>query len=84
MKAGNRIRVFTTMMGHITGTEDYIVEQFRYCLGIFESDEHRTAESFTPLCDIFEIGPYSEHKYISNFGEYTTNQVQAWMDLPSL
>lgn len=83
MKAGNKIRVFETMCGHIIGTQDYIVEEFRYCLGIFESDEHRKAERFTPLCEIYETGAYSENKYISNFGDYVTNQVQAWMDLPS-
>ena len=69
------------MMGHAQYQEDFIVEEFRYCLGIFESDEHRIAGRFTPLCDMFERGPESKNSYISNFGEYTTNQVQGWMDL---
>ena len=83
MKAGNGIRVQHYIMGHPCGLEDFIVEEFRYCLGIFETDEHRRAGRFTPLCDMFERGPESENSYISNFGEYTTNQVQGWMDLAS-
>ena len=78
MKVGDRIRVF-----NIYGdTFDYTVEEFRYCLGIFASDEHREAGSFTPLCDLYEAGAESEKKYISNFGEYTSDKVQAWMDIP--
>jgi len=68
-------------MGHETGTKDYVVEEFRYCLGVFESEDHRKAGRFTPLCDLYEPGPESEEKYIPNFGEYKTNMVQAWMDL---
>ena len=82
MKAGDKIRVFTYVFGKETGVKDYIVEEFRYCLGIFQSENHRTAGEFTPLCDLYEPGPESEKKYISNFGEYYTNQVQAWMDIP--
>jgi hypothetical protein len=81
MKAGNKIRVQRYIWGHPCSQEDFIVEEFRYCLGIFETEQHRTAGRFTPLCDMFERGPESENSYISNFGEYTTNQVQAWMDL---
>ena len=82
MEAGDKIRTFTYIMGHIqTGTEDYTVEEFRHCLGVFESDAHRIAGRFTPLCDLYEQGPDSEQKYISNFGEYHTNMVQAWMDI---
>jgi hypothetical protein len=81
MKAGNKIRVQHYIHGYPCGQEDFIVEEFRYCLGIFETEQHRTAARFTPLCDMFERGPESENSYISNFGEYITNQVQAWMDL---
>jgi hypothetical protein len=69
-------------MGNPAGTEDFTVEEFRYCLGIFESEQHRQAGRFTPLCDLYERGPDSENSYISNFGEYYTNPVQAWMDIP--
>lgn len=82
MKAGNKIRVFETMMGHIIGTQDFIVEEFRYCLGIFESEQHRVAQRFTPLCDMYEPSAYSKQGYIGNFGEYQTDYVQYWMDLP--
>ncbi len=79
MKAGDRIRVFD-----IYGdTVDYTVEEFRYCLGVFASEQHREAGAFTPLCELYEAGAESEKKYISNFGGYTSNKVQAWMDIPS-
>jgi len=81
MKAGDRIRVQHWIMGHRSHTEDFTVEEFRYCLGFFESPQHRQANKFTPLCDIFERGPDSENDYISNFGECYTNPVQAWMDI---
>ena len=78
MKAGDRIRVF-----RIYGdTADYTVEEFRHCLGIFVSEAHRKAGMFTPLCDLYEPGPESKQDYIPNFGEYFTNEVQAWMDIP--
>ncbi len=82
MKAGDRVRVFTYTMGHQTGTEDYIIEEFRHCLGVFQSERHRTRDDFTPLCDLYCNGPETEEKYMSNYGTYLTNQVQAWMDLP--
>ena len=78
MKAGDRIRVF-----FYYGHEDFTVEEFRWCLGFFRSEAHRTAESFTPLCELYEAGPESEQKYIENFGTYDTEQVQAWADIPA-
>ena len=82
MKAGDRIRVTTYIMGYESGFEDYTVEEFRYCLGIFKSPQHRQAGNFTPLCELFERGPDSENSYISNYGEYVTNMVQGWSDIP--
>jgi len=82
MKAGNKIRVQKYMMGFSSETDDYIVEEFRYCLGIFISPQHREAGKFTPLCELYERGCDSENKYISNVGEYTSNMVQSWMDIP--
>jgi hypothetical protein len=82
MEEGDRIRITRYMMGCRCGNEDFTVEEFRYCLGIFESDEHRKAGNFTPLCDLYEAGPESENAYISNFGEYVTNKVPAFMNIP--
>jgi len=79
MKAGDKIRVFT-----IYGdTTDFTVEEFRFCLGVFASEQHRQASNFTPLCELYEKGPDSKDDYICNFGEYYTNPVQAWMDIPN-
>jgi hypothetical protein len=81
MKAGDRIRL-DTGNGMYTSLGDYTVEEFRHCLGVFLSNQHREAGRFTPLCALYERGAESESKYISNFGEYTSNKVQAWMDIP--
>lgn len=83
MKAGCRIRVTQYIMGFDVGFEDYTVEEFRYCLGIFRSEQHRIAGDFTPLCELYERGPDSTNDYIPNYGSYVTNQVQGWSDLPS-
>lgn len=82
MKAGDRIRIQTYYRGSKDELIDYTVEEFRHCLGIFETDQDREAGRFTPLCEIYEPGPESEEKYIPNYGSYTSNLVQAWMDLP--
>lgn len=77
MREGDRIRIMT-----LYGPEDYTVESFRWCLGFFNSEDHRAAGNFTPLCDLYEPGPESERGYISNYGDYYTNEVQGWCDLP--
>jgi len=82
MEAGNKIRIQKYIMGHASHTDDYIVEEFRHCLGVFLSEQAREAGCFTPLCELYEPGPDSKQNYISNYGEYWTNQVQAWMDIP--
>ena len=81
MKAGDRIRVQHYMMGHASHLEDYTIEEFRHCLGFFETGQHRLTNTFTPLCDMYERGPDSENSYCSNFGEYYTNPIQGWMDI---
>ena len=81
MKSGDKIRVMQRIMGCVVGNEDFVVEEYRHCLGIFESSAHREAGDFLPLCELYEPGAESEQKYISNYGEYNTNMVQAWMDL---
>lgn len=83
MKAGDKIRVQHYIWSYPNNTEDFIVEEFRYCLGIFLDEDHRKAGKFTPFCDLYERGPESQDCYISNYGEYYTNPVQSWMDLPS-
>ncbi len=83
MKEGDKIRIFTYIMGKRTGdTKDFVVEKYHHCLGIFASTRDRVAGRFTPLCALYEPGPDSEQGYISNYGEYHTNMVQGWMDLP--
>ena len=63
-------------------TEDFTVEKFRDCLGVFQSASHRTAGRFTPLCEMYGHGAGSESSYIGNFGEYVKNPVALWMQLP--
>ena len=82
MEVGDRIRVPIYCMGYASGYEDFTVELFRHCLGIFETNDHRKAQIFKPLCELYEIGPESKSDYIPNFGEYQTEFVQAWSDLP--
>ena len=84
MKIGDRIRLETYLGGFniITGTEDFTVEEFRFCLGIFESEEHRQAGMFKPLCELYGPGPDSEDDYIANLGSYVTNQVPSFMNIP--
>lgn len=78
LKVGDKIR-----LSNIYGEpDDFTIEEYRQCLGIFASDQHREAQKFTPLCDLYEWGPDSKNGYISNFGEYVTNQVPAWMNIP--
>jgi hypothetical protein len=82
MEVGDRIKVFVYYRGIETGSKDLVVEKFRHCLGVFESEQDRVVGNFTPLCELYEPGPESEKKYMPNYGEYYTNEVQAWVDLP--
>lgn len=82
MRAGDRIRIAFYMFGAQTHTEDYTVEEFRHCLGIFINGTDRTAQVFTPLCELYEPAPYAEKRYLSNYGEYYTDYVQSYMNLP--
>lgn len=81
MKAGDRIRLIRYIMGHPVETLDYTVEEFRFALGIFQSEEARIAGHFTPLCDLYEPGPDSTQEYIPNYGEYYTNMVPLFMNI---
>lgn len=82
MKAGDRIRVQHYIMGRPAYHEDYTVEEFRYCLGIFLSENHRKSGDFTPLCELYEPHPDAEKGYIPNYGEYWSEYVPAWGDIP--
>jgi len=82
MKAGCKIRVQKYTMGCPTHTDDYIVEEFRFCLGIFLSENHRLAQEFTPLCELYEPALDAVKGYIPNFGEYYDKYVQGFMNLP--
>ena len=75
---GDRIRI----EGNWGHTWDCTVERFRDCLGVFLEPQNREMGDFTPLCDLYGRGPESEDRYMPNFGEYFTNQVPTWMQLP--
>lgn len=77
-KAGDTVRVPREMWGHIIDVCEFKLEEFHYCLGFFESDAHRAASKFTPLCDLIERAPDAETKYWSNFGEYADKYVQRY------
>ena len=81
MKVGSKIRVQYHKGEHPIDIKDYTIEEFRYCLGFFESEQDRKANRFTPLCELYERGPDSKSNYIPNYGEYYTNPVQGWMDI---
>ena len=53
MKAGDRIRVDVGWYGMYEELQDFTVEELRYCLGIFLSEQHREAGRFTPLCGMY-------------------------------
>jgi len=82
MKTGDRIRLTTYVMGHVSGTEDFTIEEFRFCLGIFTEGQSRKNGMFTPLCDLYEDGPDSEDGYTPHMGPYRSNQVPIFMNLP--
>jgi hypothetical protein len=82
MKAGDKIRLARYFWGQAAGTEDFKVEEFRFCLGIFKSAEHKKMDRFTPLCELYESGPESENCYMPNEGDYVTNMVPSFMNLP--
>jgi hypothetical protein len=82
LKAGDKIKMPYFYMG-ISEPDWHIHEvvEFRQTLGIFESPEHKEAGELTPLCNLYYDGPYSEEKYISNYGTYRTNQVPAFIPI---
>ena len=83
MRAGDRIRVDVGFWNYAT-LEDFTVEEFRDTLGIFKCDDARATGSFTPLCELYGKGPDSKREYRSNWGEYTSNQVPIYMNLPRI
>lgn len=75
-KPGDKIRVVWELYRGVE-VEEYTLEMFRYCLGFFKDKNDRKAGRFVALSDyeLYCDGPDSEHKYISNYGDYVTNQV---------
>ena len=82
MKEGDWIRLDVGWFGMYVDLQDFEVEEFRHCLGIFATENHRKAGKFTPLCELYIAGPESKYGYISNFGEIITNQVPLFMNIP--
>lgn len=82
MKAGDKIRIDWYALGYWDGVEDYIVEEYRWSLGIFKNEECRVMGRFTPLCELYYDGPETTREYMPNCGEYRTNLVPAWANLP--
>lgn len=48
MKVGDRIRLDLGWHGMYSDLQDFTVEEFRYCLGVFLSDEDRQAVNLHP------------------------------------
>lgn len=82
MEEGDRIRVQHYCTGYLSGTKDYTVEKFRFCLGVFLTPQDREAQNFTPLCDLYEPAPDNVKSYIPNYGSINTKYVQSFMNLP--
>jgi len=83
MKAGNKVIINWKDFGeYYDDVQEYVVEEYRHTLGIFKTVQAREAGRLTPLCDLYYEGPESKHKYISNYGTYSTNMVQGWSDIP--
>ena len=76
------LRPWVDPMGVVTSDYDeYEVILFRGCLGIFETEQHKEMGRITPICNLYEAGPDSENKYMSNIGPYQTNLVPAFIVL---
>ena len=82
MKVGDKIRIGAIKTGLKEFTDStYIVEEFRGCLGYFESAGHREANDFSTLSSLFEKGPDSEVVYVDWYGYSYTNPVQSWTEI---
>ncbi|MBQ0243235.1 hypothetical protein [Citrobacter freundii] len=79
-KAGDVIR--WTRDDNWRGIEvvEYTLEVYRFTLGFFESEDHRVAGRFTPICDsdLWIDGPDTEERYMPHMGLYHSNQVPAF------
>lgn len=84
MKVGDFIRVQKYTMGYPHYQVDYVVEEFRHCLGIFLSGDDRTAQNFTPLCELYTPAPDAKKGYISHYGEYYDKYVQNFMNITKI
>ena len=70
IKAGDRIRVRFVPYPNCEEFEEYTVEEFRGCLGIFETGSCRKAQEFSPLCSLYRKSRDAVQGYIPNYGEY--------------
>lgn len=76
-KVGDTIRIVRDHSWYGTEVLIFTLEEFRFCLGFFHTEEHRKCGKFTALsdCKLYGDGPETEEDYICNFGPYRTNQV---------
>ncbi|MDI9276217.1 hypothetical protein QMZ65_03225 [Pantoea sp. EABMAA-21] len=77
-KAGDKVRVMKFIFGHFSHFDEFVLEEFHYCLGFFQSDAHRADSKFTPLSDLIEPAPDSARRYWSHYGEYFTDYVATY------
>lgn len=77
-KAGDKVRVERYMFGYFDGFEIFELCDFHYCLGIWQSEDHKKAHRFTPLCELITPSPESKKGYISNFGEYNSEYIATY------
>lgn len=47
----------------------FVLEEYMFCLGYFESEEHRTMHRFTPLSDLMQPAD-DRTAHMSNIGSY--------------
>lgn len=83
VNAGDKIQLDLGWDGMTVDLQDFTVEEFRFALGVFLSDDHRKMKKFTPLCELFCDGPNSEKEHMPHYGEYSTNQVPSFKLLRS-
>ena len=77
-KVGDEVRVMRFIFGHFSHFDTFMLEEFHYCLGFFQSDAHRADSQFTPLCDLIVPSPYSTKGYWSHYGEYFNEYVTTY------
>ena len=82
-KPGDSVRVPRYIWGSVVSMDTFVLEEFHYCLGFFESDAHRADSKFTPLCELLDKSPEAKVKYWSHYGEYTEQKIQLYENIKS-